>query len=658
MSTQLDLANSIRDLVRQRDEMGKSGAVDADELGKRLERVERSRSCTPVLPPFDPDDPEEVETTLRVEREAHEALISDNGRPCYPIELGLDIFKHPGQYKELFEYWKGELGVGEDTERWVFFLQLKRWKKFRQFQQANRRYFVFHNRFPEFQQKVLERRRRHGLDGDVQLLEEQSKQSKLDDWMEYQDYELREYERLEKKFKEAQAQLASRRIALAAAGVLAFEGVQELEFASYYSLAVKCSGEEGRAEKEEQLAERKLRLAEKRLKAAESDDLGESVERLTWVNLFLKKVESTQIRLDKLQRLAEDARRESEPFKRWLQARHNEWDEASEEGKRLVKIEVESTEYQDKMKKHEELAKSAYDARFNRFLAKEEFEFAEEVYNAARLDDLGETIEKAALIKMAQGEVRSAQTQVEEAREPLEKIKLKRKVINALSWIPRERGKIKRHNILLEWIEQQRREIAGGPVVIEQEGGQGQSKGPSSRALRNRPAAEASRLNKTLKADGRKRKQSMTRSILSPVDPAKVSKAPSKRRSPRQKMSFPCGALKEAENTTTDSAASESRRNQAFKVKDAMPALLRHIHVSRVSKSGQKWPNEVRKGGTKQPSTTGTHRRKREHSLGSSSTLSTSRKAMQRSVNASLRRSTRTSKPPERFSLIVTGESL
>ena len=66
-------------------------------------------------------------------------------------------------------------------------------------------HFVFHSRFPEFQQKVLERRQRHGLDSDVQLLEDRDKQSKLDDWMEYQDYELREYERLEMNLMETQA---------------------------------------------------------------------------------------------------------------------------------------------------------------------------------------------------------------------------------------------------------------------------------------------------------------------------------------------------------------------------------------------------------------------------------------------------------------------
>ena len=110
--------------------------------------------------------------------------------------------------------------------------------------------------------------------------------------MEYQDYELREYERLEKDFKGTQERLISRRKILAEAGLSAFEGIQELEFASYYCLAIECGSEEAKAENKEKLAERKLRLAEKRLKAAESDNLEERVERASWVKLFLKEVES------------------------------------------------------------------------------------------------------------------------------------------------------------------------------------------------------------------------------------------------------------------------------------------------------------------------------------------------------------------------------
>ena len=602
------------------------------------------------MPPYDPNDPEEVEKDLRVEREAHEALVGDNGRPCYPIELGFRVFDDPGQYKDLLEYWQAwESGAYQDTERWIFFRQLERWKQFRQFQQKNRRYFVSHSSFPEFQQQVLERRRRHGLDSDIQLLEDQNKQSKLDDWMEYQDYELRKHERLEKDFKEAQALLAFRRQALAEAGISAFEEIQELEFVSYYSLAVQCSGEEGKAEEEEKLAERKLRLAERRLKAAGSDDLGESFERATWVELFLKEVQAKQMRLDELQRVAEDAKRELEPYSQWFQGRQIEWAELRladpEQGERMIRLECESAEFQELVKKRKELAKKEYEASSKRYGAKKELEFAEEVYKAARLDSLEETVERAALIKVAQEEVQSAQAQFDQAKESREKIELKGKVISALSSIPLTRGKITRHNVLLEWIEQQRREIAGGRADIEKVSGRCQSKGPSLRVLRNYPTIEASRLNKPLKANGRKRKQSKVRSVLSPADPAKISKASSKRRSPRQRISVLCDTSQAAEKMTTDSTAPEFRSKQAFKVKDAMPPSLRPIHPSRVCKPGGKRPAGLRRDSTKLPPT----RLKGENNLGRLSSQPTRRKAMQQSANVSLRRSTRITKQPERF---------
>ncbi len=145
------------------------------------------------------------------------------------------------------------------------YLKLKRWKKIRQFQQQNRRYLLFHSTFMEFVHGVMRRRRRHGPNGDVQLLEEQINQSKLDDWMEYQDYELRTYKRLQKDFEEALVRLAFRRQALAEAGISALEGIRELEFANYYSLAIECGREEAKAKNKEKLAERHLSLAERRL---------------------------------------------------------------------------------------------------------------------------------------------------------------------------------------------------------------------------------------------------------------------------------------------------------------------------------------------------------------------------------------------------------
>ena len=94
-----------------------------------------------------------------------------------------------------------------------------------------------------------------------------------------------------------------------------------------------------------------------------------------------------------------------EPYSKWFQARHNECDEFSEEGKRLVRLEVESAEYKDRFKKLDELKKKEYKARFAHFITEKEVNFAEEGHNAAQLDNFGENVERATLIKVVQEEV-------------------------------------------------------------------------------------------------------------------------------------------------------------------------------------------------------------------------------------------------------------
>lgn len=147
--------------------------------------------------------------------------------------------------------------------------------------------------------------------------------------MEYQDYELREYERLEKDLEETQARLTSRRKALADAGLSAFEGIQELEFAEYCSLVDRWCCKVARNEGYKEVAGRKLTLAEKRIKIAESADLGERFERASWIGLFLKEVGSAQMQLDELLGLAESAIRGLEPSKRWWYSKRVEWEEKS-----------------------------------------------------------------------------------------------------------------------------------------------------------------------------------------------------------------------------------------------------------------------------------------------------------------------------------------
>ncbi|KAI9778189.1 MAG: hypothetical protein M1816_004241 [Peltula sp. TS41687] len=92
---------------------------------------------------------------------------------------------------------------------------------------------------------------------------------------------------------------------------------------------------------------------------------------------------------------------------------------------------------------------------------------------------------------------------------------------------------MKRHDVLLDWIEQQRRELVGDGVSAGRKGGQRRSKRVSSRALRSSLATEPT------KTRARPRKLSMARCILHPVDPGKVTKTPNKRRSARLRTNVP-----------------------------------------------------------------------------------------------------------------------
>lgn len=117
------------------------------------------------------------------------------------------------------------------------------------------------------------------------------------------------------------------------------------------------------------------------------------------------------------------------------------------EAERRIRLETESAEYQDRIKKQRELEKKDYEAGMTSYRAEKEVEFAEEGLKAARLGNLGETVKRATLIKVAQEEVRSTHTQFEEAKESTEKNLLKGKVLSALASIPCIKRKIKRHNV-------------------------------------------------------------------------------------------------------------------------------------------------------------------------------------------------------------------
>ena len=76
--------------------------------------------------------------------------------------------------------------------------QLSGWEQFRGFQRKIRQYYRY-KPFSDFEEKVRERRRRHQLGGDVRLRSDSGQQSRLDNWIEFQNYHLHIYEGLEKE---------------------------------------------------------------------------------------------------------------------------------------------------------------------------------------------------------------------------------------------------------------------------------------------------------------------------------------------------------------------------------------------------------------------------------------------------------------------------
>jgi hypothetical protein len=192
------------------------------------------------------------------------------------------------------------------------------------------------------------------------------------------------------------------------------------------------------------LTKQKLRLTKKRLKTTKSNDLRKKIEKIICIELFLKKIESAQMRLNELQRLTENVKCELKSYSRWWQAKRMKWDEFSEEEKRRIRLERESAEFQNQDKKYDELRKKEYETEFARHKIKEKLKFAEQELKIAQLNNLREIVERVVLIKMTQKKLQFAQIQFEKKSESTAKIELKKKIINEVNSISCIKKKMKR----------------------------------------------------------------------------------------------------------------------------------------------------------------------------------------------------------------------
>ncbi|TKA24080.1 hypothetical protein B0A54_17834 [Friedmanniomyces endolithicus] len=155
-----------------------SSHLDADVLRSRLQ------SITP--PPLIGEERDEESRLL--EAQARQDLESEGCAPCYPAHFEVPVRHPPEEYRQIIEYWQS-LGSTDDV---VLCAQRKK-------------------HFGLLEAEVRERRKRNGLDDDVQLLPDPRQQSRQQDWIEFQDFHLEFRERKTKDRQELRDQLEEAR---------------------------------------------------------------------------------------------------------------------------------------------------------------------------------------------------------------------------------------------------------------------------------------------------------------------------------------------------------------------------------------------------------------------------------------------------------------
>ena len=180
-----------------------------------------------MTPPLD----EELEDndSRSIEAKARKILENEGCPPCYPIYLEVPLRDPPKKYQAIVFYWKSFLGTGDV----VLQAQLSDWKRFREFQKAVRRYYR-HRNFSEFVDQVRERRRRHGLGGNV-CMRFDLEQSRLETWFEFQDWHLQHLKGFEKNRDELRKVLDNARKEANGTGAVedAEAYQQDLEYAEW-----------------------------------------------------------------------------------------------------------------------------------------------------------------------------------------------------------------------------------------------------------------------------------------------------------------------------------------------------------------------------------------------------------------------------------------
>lgn len=521
-----------RSLVRQRNELSESHAVDADELNAKLWQISPRRSRTPSDTPSTPvtagaelTEEQIIEGVQRIAYRDYEKLKGLGGRasreinpdpgPCPASKSDMDKRYH------VSDHWHRESGLIErELKRWLDF----RWHQFRMRESSKM--------FNRYEEAVHKYRQEKGIDWTVEL--QLDRQTKLEEWREYYIYERRKRRALEKKLdrEEKELELAKEKV---------MKAKRNGSVGVPFSVLSKRATEMVRYRENMTQAREEVEMAQKRLEVLRAEGSLSAATKNMLVEQAEEDLESVQKNLeaqksDEMEQLRKEVQRDvAQSHLANCQGAVNYANIRLEQLDTLLKwiagqfAEI-ATEY----------ASSSWGSHHNRDLLE-----GWERYYVYMRERLQLEQDKDAE-DLRSGWIRE-QTEAEEARDDL--------------LFPQER--VRPLKALLSWIEREFPEIASqhAPFIQDSQSHEGhwdEANPPYSKPLANELARKASPLGKSTRRKGRSARE---RSPLSQVQASKVSKPGHRRRRPfNKKLSTTRHGMSSPEGHANDVGQVEEQR--------------------------------------------------------------------------------------------------
>lgn len=351
--------------------------------------------------------------------------------PSRTFESALDKVHDPSglgdehdDVREIILYWLSRTG----GSRYVLSEQLHTWKTFRKFQEQIRH---DNSKFLDYCQRFRERRRKYNLEAVAELLPDQSQQTKLGNWEEYQNFHIIRAEELEERKQKLEEQVQE----ITSHYPQVAHAIQQSESENTHTLSLEQIDRQKAALDAKIQTMHLLRLCSKRYELIQSwSETETTATRANWISAARSELSTAQAVYDEC---VSSSKLEAERFRKRLGQFPSVWRE---------------TEVQRR--------KASREASNRIAVLHQEIKLAEDLLHKAQSDPVEDTFEIAYLKHILLQDLTHAEAISKLAEKELHEADLRGRLISLLGDIRSIHNDIDHHSKLLKWIGKQCSDIA------------------------------------------------------------------------------------------------------------------------------------------------------------------------------------------------------